>query len=125
MDDVRNSLVKDFVRLVKEIQPRFFVFENVKGLTLGEHKIFLSELIEEFKNIGYHVRLPWRVLNASNYGVPQNRERLILMGSRAKEELPDYPAIYNQSPTKSKSKKINNGFNRTIGTWANVQGRTG
>jgi DNA (cytosine-5)-methyltransferase 1 len=91
MDDPRNSLVQDFVRLVSEIDPSFFVFENVKGLTVGQHKIFLSEIIQAFSDIGYQVCLPWQVLNASSYGVPQNRERLILMGARKGISLPDYP----------------------------------
>lgn len=92
IDDPRNKLVKDFVRLVRELDARTFVFENVKGLTVGKHRSFLEEVIEEFKACGYRVRTPWRVLNAAHYGVPQNRERLILFGSKVGIDLPDYPA---------------------------------
>lgn len=92
LDDPRNSLVKDFVRIVSELDARYFVFENVKGLTVGRHKTFLEELIKAFEAVGYHVRLPWKVLNASSFGVPQDRERLILMGAKKGLRLPDYPA---------------------------------
>jgi DNA (cytosine-5)-methyltransferase 1 len=92
LDDPRNSLVREFVRIVRELDARFFVFENVKGLTVGRHKAFLHELIEEFEAIGYQVRREWQVLNASAYGVPQNRERLILLGAKRGLTLPQYPA---------------------------------
>lgn len=92
LDDPRNSLVKDFVRIVSELDARYFVFENVKGLTVGRHKTFLEELIKAFEAVGYHVRLPWKVLNASSFGVPQDRERLILMGAKKGLRLPEYPA---------------------------------
>ena len=90
-DDPRNGLVRDFVRIVAEIEPRTFVFENVKGLTVGRHREFLFELVEEFSRTGYVVRVPWRVLNAGHFGTPQNRKRLILLGARRGDPLPDYP----------------------------------
>jgi len=92
LDDPRNSLVREFVRIVNELKPSHFVFENVKGLTVGDHRILLDELIEEFARLGYRTRLPWEVLDAADYGVPQHRERLILMGARRGYELPEYPA---------------------------------
>ena len=92
LEDSRNSLVLDFVRIVAELDARTFVFENVKGLTVGRHKTFLSELVAAFDDVGYNVRLPWKVLNAANYGVPQYRERLILFGAKKGTKLPDYPA---------------------------------
>ena len=91
LDDPRNSLVREFVRIVVELEANYFVFENVKGLTTGKHQAFLTELIKTFDNNGYDVRLPWRVLNASHYGVPQNRERLFLLGAKKGLPLPDYP----------------------------------
>lgn len=91
LDDPRNSLVREFVRIVRELDANYFVFENVKGLTVGTHRKFLEELIEEFRSIGYNVRLPWRVLNAVSYGTPQVRERLILIGAKKGLKLPDYP----------------------------------
>ena len=92
LDDPRNRLVREFVRLVAELDARTFVFENVKGLTVGKHRALLDELVEAFSDAGYEVRVPWRVLNAGNFGVPQSRERLILLGARKGERLPDYPA---------------------------------
>lgn len=99
LDDPRNALVKDFVRLVRELDSNYFVFENVKGLTVGKHRKFLFELIEEFEEIGYSVQRDWRVLNAADYGVPQDRQRLILMGAKKGRSLPDYPKAIAKRPT--------------------------
>jgi len=91
LDDPRNSLVRDFVRIVSELDADYFVFENVKGLTVGSHKKFLEELIETFDAAGYTVRLPWMVLNAASYGVPQDRKRLFLLGAKKGLKAPHYP----------------------------------
>jgi DNA (cytosine-5)-methyltransferase 1 len=98
LDDPRNSLVVHFIRLVSELQPKYFVFENVKGLTIGRQRQFLEELIICFQKYGYRVKENYRVLNAVNYGVPQHRERLFLLGSREGLALPDYPEPISQSP---------------------------
>jgi DNA (cytosine-5)-methyltransferase 1 len=91
LDDPRNTLVREFVRIVTDLHATYFVFENVKGLTVGRHKSFLGELIEAFRNSGYELQSPWQVLNASHYAVPQDRERLILLGARRGHPLPEYP----------------------------------
>jgi len=91
LDDPRNSLVLEFVRVVADLDAKTFVFENVKGLTVGKHKAFLEELVHAFEKAGYDVRLPWQVLNAANYGTPQQRQRLILMGAKKGLPVPDYP----------------------------------
>lgn len=91
LDDPRNALVREFVRLVAELEASYFVFENVKGLTVGKHRMFLDEVIAEFRESGYSVRLPWAVLDAAKYSVPQRRERLILMGAKVGMPLPMYP----------------------------------
>lgn len=80
IDDPRNSLVKDYIRLIRELRPTHFLFENVKGLTIGKHKKFLEDVIDELMNCGYTIRLPWKVLNAKKKSVPQSRERLFLIG---------------------------------------------
>ncbi len=98
LDDPRNSLVRDFVRIVREVGAGYFVFENVKGLTVGSHRKFLDELYEEFDRAGYVVRDPWRVLNAADFGVPQSRERLILIGARKGLKLPVYPVPTHLRP---------------------------
>jgi len=91
MDDPRNGLVREFVRLVVELGARRFVFENVKGLAQGTHRAFLDELVSSFQSHGYQVRLPWRLVDAVDLGVPQRRERVILLGARDGESLPAYP----------------------------------
>ena len=91
LEDPRNQLVKEFVRLVVELEAKTFVFENVKGLTIGKHRRFLDALVEAFDTAGYSVRVPWRVLNAHHYGVPQCRERLFLIGAIGGIRLPEYP----------------------------------
>jgi DNA (cytosine-5)-methyltransferase 1 len=96
LDDPRNALVRDFVRLVRELDADYFVFENVKGITQGDHSKFLDELIQAFQAAGYRVQLPWQVLNAAHFGVPQHRERLFLMGAKRRKSLPEYPAPFTR-----------------------------
>ncbi len=75
IDDPRNHLYKNFVEVVRKVNPPFFVMENVKGmLSVAE------QVIEDFNAIGYEVSA--HVLNAKDFGVPQNRERLIYIGNR-------------------------------------------
>ncbi|WP_322051478.1 DNA cytosine methyltransferase [Paraburkholderia bannensis] len=92
LDDPRNQLVHHFVRLVVELKANYFVFENVRGLTVGKHRQFLQEIIDAFKEHGYDVLEPYRVLNAADYGVPQDRQRLFLIGCRKGLTLPAYPS---------------------------------
>lgn len=103
LDDPRNSLVKDFVRIVRELDSTYFVFENVKGLTIGKHRKFLDEIIQEFKSAGYDVEEQWKVLNACDYGVPQDRQRLFLFGCRRGERRPIYPAAITCHPDRTDS----------------------
>ncbi len=91
LDDPRNRLVFHYVRLVRELRPKYCVFENVKGLTLGRHKQFLEELIALLDAAGYEALLPYRVLNAADHAVPQDRRRLFLIGARRDMPLPKYP----------------------------------
>lgn len=75
IDDPRNHLYKNYVQAVEKIKPRFFVMENVKGmLSVAE------QVKEDFRGIGYSVE--FHLLNAKDFGVPQNRERLIYIGNR-------------------------------------------
>jgi len=92
LDDPRNHLVFHFVRLVAELQPRYCVFENVKGLTLGQHAQFLQELIETLETVGYSVTLPYQVLNAADYSVPQDRKRLFIIAARRGQPALEYPS---------------------------------
>ena len=80
IDDSRNALYKHYVRIVKAKQPQIFVGENVKGLlTMADGKIF-EAIQEEFSMCGYNV-YP-QLVNAKDFGVPQDRERVIIVGFR-------------------------------------------
>ena len=80
IDDSRNVLYKHYVRIVKEKQPLIFVGENVKGLlTMGGGEI-IDAIIAEFSNCGYDVF--FQLINAKKFGVPQDRERVIICGFR-------------------------------------------
>jgi DNA (cytosine-5)-methyltransferase 1 len=99
LEDPRNQLVFHYVRLVQELHPKYCVFENVRGLTIGKHASFLSELIAALEAICYQVLLPYQVLNAADYGVPQDRRRLFLVAARHDLPLPSYPQPLNQKIT--------------------------
>jgi DNA (cytosine-5)-methyltransferase 1 len=93
LDDPRNQLVFEYARMVFEIQPRYFIFENVPGILTGLHRQFLNELIEKFEQNGYAIVRPIKVLDSSDYGVPQKRKRLFLIGYRQDMPAPNYPAV--------------------------------
>ena len=99
LDDPRNQLIRHYLRIVNDVRPKFCVLENVKGLTVGKHVKFLKELICELQKIKYKVLLPYRVLNAADYGVPQNRERLFLIAAREDQALPKYPEEKEEKTT--------------------------
>lgn len=77
--------------VVMELKPKILCVRERQGLTVGKHRQFLKEVIEAFQNGGYDVVTDYRVLNAADYGVPQDRRRLILMGARKGLPLPAYP----------------------------------
>ncbi len=91
LDDPRNELTHRFLDLVLDLRPAYFVFENVSGLTVGRQRRILDDMISVFDLNGYHVLSPHRLLNASDYCVPQNRRRLFLMGAKEELPLPKYP----------------------------------
>ena len=76
--DERGRLYFEMVRILREKQPRFFIAENVKGIMSANKGAAFPMIINEFKDAGYNVA--YKILNASDYGVPQNRERVIIMG---------------------------------------------
>lgn len=80
VNDERNSLVFHFYRLVTELNPRYFVMENVPGMATGNHQTWLRQLKTLFRKAGYKVQVG--VLNAADYGVPQQRKRLFLIGTQ-------------------------------------------
>ena len=75
IDDPRNKLYKSYVNIVRQTEPKFFIMENVKGML----KV-ADQVKSDFESLGYNVK--YKVLNAKDFGVPQNRERLIFIGTR-------------------------------------------
>ncbi|MDX2094428.1 MAG: DNA cytosine methyltransferase [Alphaproteobacteria bacterium] len=80
VDDPRNHLYKHFVEIVKFYQPKWFVLENVEGITNIGQGIILRQILEDFASIGYKV--DYKVVNMAEFGVPQLRKRAILVGNR-------------------------------------------
>src|SRR5262249_11633308 len=93
LDDPRNQLISEFVRLTVELDANYFVIENVKGLTIGNHRRLLDEVIEMFNKRGYNELISYAVLNAANFRVPQDRRRLFLLGAKKGLALPSYPRL--------------------------------
>lgn len=75
-----DDLFFEYARLVKDMMPKVFVAENTKGITLGNAKKVLAEVVKALEDIGYNVE--YRVLDTSKFGIPQKRERLIVIGVR-------------------------------------------
>ena len=78
--DDRGKLFFEMCRILRDKQPKCFIAENVKGLLTANQKSAFPLIMEEFKNSGYDVK--YMVLNSANYGVPQKRERVIIVGFR-------------------------------------------
>lgn len=79
-DDPRNTLFESFAFFVQFYQPQFFVLENVVGLISHQNGRTLQQMMANFETIGY--KTDWRIMNAVNYGLPQRRERVIMIGQR-------------------------------------------
>ncbi|HEX7278233.1 MAG TPA: DNA cytosine methyltransferase [Solirubrobacterales bacterium] len=93
--DPRNTLIGDFVRVIEGVQPRFFLLENVTGLrTLHGGRLF-DNVLDELDRLGY--RFHHRVLHAADYGVPQMRKRLFIVGARDGDP-PGFPEPTHREP---------------------------
>ncbi|MGJ0357338.1 DNA cytosine methyltransferase [Aliarcobacter butzleri] len=80
IEDERNFLYKEMLRVINDFKPKYFVAENVKGI-LSLHKGKVFDLIQkDFKKLGYNLEA--KLLNSADYGVPQQRERVIILGNR-------------------------------------------
>lgn len=95
-DDPRNKLFYGFVKFINWYSPKAFVMENVKGLLSMQNGEVIKTIVEEFTNAGeYGYNVAYKVLVASDYGVPQNRERVILIGYRKDLNIqPQHPEPY-------------------------------
>ena len=88
INESRNHLYLEFFRAVNIVRPKFFLIENVRGLVSANKGAFVKDIIERFGAIGYDVS--HKILNASDYGVPQNRQRVFFVGLlEGKFEFPD------------------------------------
>lgn len=95
-DDERNALYKELIRIIKAKRPKFFLAENVKGITnIGKGKVF-EMILKDFEDLGYVVK--HKILNAADYGVAQTRLRVIIVGVR--KDI-DFEYVYPE-PTYSK-----------------------
>ncbi len=80
LDDPRNDLFREYVRLLRGLMPKAFVMENVSGMVKGKMKLVFAEILREIKASGYRVSA--RLLNAMYFDVPQSRQRMIFIGVR-------------------------------------------
>ena len=88
INESRNHLYLEFFRTVNIVRPKFFLIENVRGLVSANKGAFVKDIIERFGGIGYNVS--YKILNASDYGVPQNRQRVFFVGLlESKFEFPE------------------------------------
>lgn len=94
--DERNFLFKYYVAVVELVKPRYFVMENVPNLLSAEGGYFRNEIMELFNSIGYSLNMG--VLNAADYGVPQNRRRAVIIGKRD-GNAPELPAPLDKTVT--------------------------
>jgi len=115
--DPRNSLFRNFAQWVEVLQPKVFVMENVRGLLTGKNEdgVKIIGIIKStFQKIGYTVKI-WE-LNAANYGVPQNRERIFIVGNKLGVEISEPPITHYLPSEKTKL----NGKTRSLKKAINV-----
>jgi DNA (cytosine-5)-methyltransferase 1 len=90
-NDPRNLLLFDLARLIGELSPSYFVVENVEGILLGQAKGVLDEFLRRVDRGGYRIVEPIRVLDAAEFGVPQRRRRVFILGYKRGQAAPVYP----------------------------------
>lgn len=99
LTDPRNKLIYEFLRLVEEITPLAFVMENVPGLANGIGKPLFLQILQRLHELGYQT--VYDVVNAADYGIPQKRKRLILIGTNNPDIRLTFPTKTNTDPTLS------------------------
>lgn len=122
MDDERNFLYRELMRVIKDKRPKFFVGENVKGLLSMQKGEVIKMIVQDFKSLGYDV--DYKLLKASDYGVPQHRERVIIIGNRLGLKNP-FPEISHGSIDKILNTDIEKtpSVKEVVGHLANVRTR--
>ena len=98
IDDPRGKLFQEYYRVLKEFNPKLFLFENVKGLLSMQGGELLKTIISLFESLGYKVQC--KLLNAADFGAPQIRERVIIIGSKLKNNF-RYPEETHYNPEKT------------------------
>ena len=83
-EDTRGTLFYEYVRLVKEIQPKVFIYENVYGVLTHDKGKTWATMQNVFSELGYHYK--WQILDARNYGIPQGRRRLFVVGFKDEKQ---------------------------------------
>jgi DNA (cytosine-5)-methyltransferase 1 len=99
VDGKKSGLYKAMVEAVAKTKPKVFVAENVKGLLMKHNASSLQRVLDDFKGLGYTVT--FQLYHAADYGVPQSRERVMIVGT-----LPDVPNFVSPKPTHSKPQHI-------------------
>lgn len=85
LEDTRGTLFYEYARLVDEIKPKVFIYENVRAVISNDGGNTWQKMQQVFSELGY--RFKWQILNAKDYGIPQNRERLFVVGFREDLDL--------------------------------------
>lgn len=103
--DPRNRLIFNYLRIVAEVRPRWFIFENVEGLLTSGQGVAVYSLVREFLELGYSVRV--HKINLAAYGVPQTRKRVLIIGNRMGVDfsLPEEMYSYDSGKSKKHSSK--------------------
>ena len=104
LDDPRGKLFQEYFRILKIIKPKTFLFENVKGLMSINQGKLLTEIIDLFSSLGYFIT--YKVLDAADFGVPQNRKRVIIVGTLVNKKY--------KYPNPTHINKQNNLFDRNL-----------
>lgn len=89
LEDARGTLFYDFARVVQETQPKVFIYENVKGLTNHDNGKTWEVVQNVFKSLGY--KFYYQIMNSKDYGIPQNRERILVVGFKDKNFNFEFP----------------------------------
>ena len=103
-DDTRGTLFFEYARTVKDIQPKYFIFENVKGMLSHDKGNTIRTVLNTFNDLGYYI--DFNVFNSKFYDVPQNRERIYIVGKR--KDLVDKPKYQEKVKGKKKFDEIHN-----------------
>ena len=103
-EDTRGTLFFEYAKVVKETQPKYFLFENVKGMTSHDQGNTIRVVLETFNELGYYI--DFNVFNSKYYGVPQNRERIYILGKR--KDLVEQPKYHDKTKGKKKFDEIHN-----------------